>query len=188
MRVKRWLPALVLLLPGCAHLGAGPSEGWERARLWNEAHGYFATYDFERADSVFSLLAREYPESDQGRESLFYLGALHLDPRNPEWDAEVAEGRLREYLAADESNGPIHRRPEAATLAELVHQFTLPMEDRIPDLQAPESRTVVIRSTEVPGTPAELAQLRQQLEARDAEVKQLREELARMRRTLTGGQ
>ena len=96
MRVTRWLPALVLLLPGCAHLGAGPSEGWERARLWDEAHGYFATYDFERADSVFSLIAREHPETDEGRESLFYLGALRVDPRNPEWDAEVSEARLRE--------------------------------------------------------------------------------------------
>ena len=188
MRVTRWLPALVLLLPGCAHLGAGPSEGWERARLWDEAHGYFATYDFERADSVFSLIAREHPETDEGRESLFYLGALRVDPRNPEWDAEVSEARLREYLAADSTNGPVHRRPEATVLAALVNQFTLPMEDRIPDLQAEGNRTVVIRSEEAPGTPAEVAQLRQQLEARDAEVKQLREELDRIRRTLTGGQ
>lgn len=188
MRVTRWLPALVLLLPGCAHLGAGPSEGWERARLWDEAHGYLATYDFERADSVFTLITREYPETDEGRESLFYLGALHVDPRNSEWDAEISEARLREYLAADTESGPVHRRPEATTLVELVNQFNIPMEDRIAELQAPENRTVVIRSEEAPGTPAEVAQLRQQLEARDAEVKQLREELDRIRRTLTGGQ
>ena len=119
MKFPRWLP-VVLILSGCAHLGATPGESWERRHMWDEAHGYFATDDYVRADSLFSLLAREFPETNEGRESLFYLGAMHLDPRNPEWDSEAAEKRLREYLAADGEEGLITGEFDYAELFRLL--------------------------------------------------------------------
>ena len=99
---------------------------------------------FARADSLFTLLAREYPESDAGRESLFYLGALRLDPRNPDWDPQPAEMRLRRYLAADSTpSSRIHRRPEAEILVEVAHQLNLPPDERISGLQ-PEEKVVKV--------------------------------------------
>lgn len=183
------MPALVLLFPACAHLGSGPSEAWDRARMWDEAHGYFATYDFERADSVFTLLSEHHAETDEGRESRFYLGALLIDPRNPEWNAEESAEWLRRYIESDSEEGKIHRGPEAATLVALVNQFNIPVDERIAAFQYEPQTRVVIRSEQTTADePPELELLRQQILAREAEIRQLRDELERIRRTLTGGQ
>lgn len=188
MKWNRSLSAL-LLLSGCAHLGSTPSESWERRRLWDEAHGYFATHDFLRADSVFSAMAEHFPDTNEGRESLFYLGALHLDPRNPEWDPESAEAALKRYLAVDTAGGTIHRRPEGETLFQLAHQLNIPMEERISGLQVePVQTTVVVRAEEAQGTLQENQRLRRELAAAQDSVRGLREELDRIRKTLTGGQ
>lgn len=192
MTWKRWAPAL-FILSSCAHLGAAPSESWQRARLWNEAHGYFATGDFERADSVFSLISVTYPETNEGREALFYLGVLSLDPRNPDWDAAPAEAHLQRYLLADsgvsDTEGMIHRRPEGETLYRLARQFDLPSEERIEPLRSPVGRTTVVVREAKPSTlGAEIEQLRLQVANRDEQIRTLREELDRIRKTLTGGQ
>jgi hypothetical protein len=187
MRWNRSLP-LLLLFSGCAHLGSTPSESWERARLWDEAHGYFATNEFAAADSVFSVMVEVYPDTNEGRESLFYLGALRLDPRNPEWDPVPAEASLEQYLAAETEEGRIHRRPEGETLFQLAHQLNLPMEERIPDMRVEPNRVVILKAEEAEGTVAENERLRRDLAARTEEVRQLREELERIRKTLTGGQ
>ena len=157
--------------------------------MWEEAHGYFATYDFERADSVFTLLSENYPDTDEGRESRFYLGALLIDPRNPQWDAEESAEWLRQYIEADSEGTKIHRAPEASTLAKLVEQFNIPVDERIAAFQYEPQTRVVIRSEQAASEPpAEVDELRQQILARDAEIRQLRDELERIRRTLTGGQ
>lgn len=185
MKFTRWLPAL-LLLSGCAHLGSPPTESWERRALWDEAHAYFATGDFSRADSVFTLMAERYPETNEGRESLFYLGTLQLDPRNPEWDPEAAQERLEQYMAADGEESRIHRRPEGGTLLRLANQLNLPMEQRIEALQVKPQTRVVVRAEVAEGATAEVERLRGELNTREAEIRQLREELDRIRRTLTG--
>lgn len=187
MKWNSFLPIL-LLLSGCAHLGPTPSDALERVRLWDEAHGFFAAQDYASADSVFSLMAERYPDTNEGRESLFYLGAIHLDPRNTEWDPETAEARLQQYLGADTPEGRIHRRPEGETLFQLAHQLNLPMEERIGPLQVEPQTRVVIRAEEAQGTLQENERLRRELAARETEVRQLREELERIRKTLTGGQ
>ena len=151
MKVLRWLPALVLLLPACAHLGSGPSEAWDRARMWEEAHGYFATYDFARADSVFTLLSQEHAETDEGRESRFYLGVLMIDPRNPEWSAEESAEWLQRYIESDSDQRRVHRGPEAATLVALVNQFNIPVDERIAAFQYEPQTRVVIRSEQATG-------------------------------------
>ncbi|HEX6927467.1 MAG TPA: hypothetical protein VF167_18735 [Longimicrobiaceae bacterium] len=187
MTLKRLLPIL-LLFTACAPLGSVPSDSWERRELWDEAHGYFATRDYERADSVFQLLAREYPHTNEGRESLFYLGAIHLDARNPGFDPKPAEEWLERYLAADSEHGRVARRPEGETLHQLAHQLNLPMEERIPALQDKPQTRIVIRAEPVQSSTSEVERLRRELNARETEVKQLKEELDRIRRTLTGGQ
>jgi hypothetical protein len=187
MTWNRGLPIL-LLLSGCAHLGATPSESWERRRLWDEAHGYFATHNFPAADSVFSLMAELYPDTNEGRESLFYLGAIHLDPRNSAWAPDTAEVHLQQYLSADTADAQIHRRPEGETLFQLAHQLNLPMEERISPLQVEPQTRVIIRAEEAQGTLEENQRLRRELADRETQVRQLQEELERIRKTLTGGQ
>lgn len=189
MTCKCLVPAL-FLLSSCAHLGLAPSESRDRGRLWDEAHGYFATSEFERADSVFALIAERYPESNEGRESLFYRGALALDPRNPEFDAEPAEAYLQRYLLADTAGrARIHRRPEGETLYELAHQLNLPPGERIDALAPPTERTTVVVTESVPQTLGQdNERLRRELATREVQIQQLREELERIRKTLTGGQ
>ena len=189
MKWKRWLPAL-LLLSSCAHLRATPGESWQRSRLWDEAHNFFATSAFESADSVFALLAERYPDSNEGREALFYMGVLSLDARNPGFDPKPAEMHLQRYLLID-SGGPaqIHRRPEAETLFELAHQLNLPTDERITALQQPVERTTVVVRERAPQTLGEENErLRRELATRDAEIRRQREELDRIRRLLTEGQ
>lgn len=190
MTLKRFVP-VALLLSGCAHLGPSPSDSYQRARLWDEAHGYLATQNYAQADSVFGLMAERYPETNEGRESLFYQGSLHLDPRNPGWDPEPAEERLQRYLAAETEEGTIHRRPEGEVLFQLAHQLNLPMEQRIGGLQdqtPPQQRIVIVPAEEAAGNQQELQRLRRDLATRENEVRQLREELERIQKTLTGGQ
>lgn len=184
------------VLPACAALGMGGSPADAPAETWAQAHQALAVQDFDRAAAMFQRLVEEHPESQEGREALFYLGAMRLDPRNPAWDPEPAETRLREYLAPDTIAGRrlAHRRPEAETLLHLAHQLNMPAGQRVPGLQ-PEPQVVVeeapprvvVRARESRALAAEVARLRQQLEERDATIQRQRDEIDRIRRTLTRG-
>jgi hypothetical protein len=183
---------LLLFLGACAHLGVRSHDGRTREALWDQAHRALESADFARADSLFSRLSTDYPASDAGRESLFYLGALRLDPRNPDWDPAPAEAGLRHYLDADSGReARIHRRPEAEILVEIAHQLNLPPSQRISGLQPGEKvvkvpqRIVSYKETESQAN--EIADLRQQVAARDAQIKKLQDELDRIRKTLTTG-
>jgi hypothetical protein len=184
---------LLLALSACAHLGhLGPSpDGSDVAdQMWDEAHRALAAGDFISADSLFTRLSVEYPQTDAGRESVFYLGVIRLDPRNPAWDPAPAEQELHRYLDEDSAGvGTIHRRPEAQTLYELAHQLTMPAESRVPGLQ-PETRVVTKRvvapAKESQALADEVADLHRQLDAKDAQIQKLSDELERIRKTLTG--
>lgn len=186
-----WLSCILVLFSACAHLGVGSSGAKQRQEAWSRAHGAFAAGEFARADSIFGWLAREHAQTQEGRESLFYLGALHMDPRNPAWDPEPAEAHLRRYVSMDTvAEVTIHRRPEAQTLLELAHQLNLPPGDRVQGLQ-PQTRiverekVVVTRASTARATTAELERLRRELAAKEDELQKQREELERIRRTLT---
>jgi hypothetical protein len=190
MKRITWLLALVLL-SGCAHLGISDPDGNPRD-LWNQAHQALLVEDFERASTLFARLADEYPMAREGRESRFYLGAIRLDPRNRAWDPAPAERQLRLYLAADSPEDVrVHRRPEAEVLLQLASQLNMPAEQRVPGLQ-PETRVVrvpqrvVVPARESRALAAQVESLRRELEARDAQIRQQREELERIRKTLTG--
>jgi hypothetical protein len=182
---------LLVLLPACAHLGLG-GEQRARSNTWIEAHEAMDAENFPRATSLFRQLTERHPTTTEGRESLFYLGTVHLDPRNPGWDSREAERALSDYLAADSIQpGTVHRRPEGATLLQLARQLNMPATERVPGLQ-PE---VVTREVEVPrvivsaqesrALASEVERLRAQVAERDATIRQQREELERIRRTLT---
>jgi hypothetical protein len=192
--MKRFVQLLAVLLPlgGCAHLGLGGGEAAERADLWTRAQEALAAQEFETAEATFEEIHERFPETLEGRESMFYLGAIRIDPRNPEWDPRPAEVRLADYLSIMDDEGPrIYRYPEARTLHEIARQLNLPPESRVPGLQ-PEERVVTVEErVVVPGQQsrelaAEVADLRRQLAEREARIQQQAEELERIRRTLTG--
>ncbi len=187
----KWSAILLVaaLLGACAHLRGGGSEE-QRRNLWNEAHLAFHAEDFRHSREVFQRLADEFPESNEGREAVFYLGALRLDPRNPQWNPQSAQEFLRQYLALDTTRAVIFRRPEATTLLRLAEQLTAPLPDPAATnpaaaTQPPRATPRVANPEQVRALQAENAELRRQLNERDETIRRLREELERIRRTLT---
>lgn len=190
--MKRLATLLMVLisLPGCAHLMGSQGES-ERASLWVQAQEALWQGNFSAALEGFTFLNETWPESVEGRESLFYIGAIYLDPRNEDWDSKPAEQRFAQYLGMIGDGGPrVYRYPEAQTMHELARQLNLPAESRVAALQ-PEERVVrvqervVVPASESRELTAEVARLREQLAASEAKNQQQQEELERIRRTLT---
>lgn len=189
---------LALFLAACATL-APASGGREGKRLWTAAHLALRDENFRAADSLFSQLATAHPLTEEGREALFFLGEMRMDPRNPGWNSRMAADYLRRYLARGDSapRVEIHRQPEANTLLELANQLNLPAGQRIGALQ-PGTTTVEVRTTApvpqrvVPSEEAaalrtEIERLRGELTERDETIRRLRDELNRIRNTLAPG-
>ncbi len=94
------------------------------------------------------------------------------------------------YLASDTARGRVTRRPEAETLLGLSRQLALPCEQRTASLRCdPQvaarpggSDTVVVRQGS--DNSAEVSRLRREIAERDATIRELREELQRIRNTL----
>jgi hypothetical protein len=185
---------LVSVLAGCAHLRPDPRVE-AREDAWREAHFAFYRGDYPRATAEFEALATAHPETGEGREALFFLAVLSLDPRNPAWNPQPAAERLRRYLQLLDSVAPSRSfpRPEARTLLELADQLNLPPQDRVAGLQAdtrvvqvPTTRVerVVVPAAESRALAAEVERLRREMEARDTVIRRQREELERIRSTL----
>jgi hypothetical protein len=179
------LAALVLLLSvsACQHLPIGPGAA---SALWRSAHHQLAEGDFAGAERDFGRLADEHPETRAGREAVFYLGALRLDPRNSEWDPAPAAERLRRYVEMESGVG-VARAPEARILLELADQLNLPAAERVEGL-APETRVVhervVVPAEQSRALEDEVGRLRRQLAERDDRIRQQNAEIERMRRAL----
>lgn len=184
-----------VLLSGCAVFGPealGPGAA-SREQLWRQGHAAMHADSFRVAMAAFQRLAAEHPRDQQGRESRFYLGTLYLEPANPAFDAALAAQNLELYLAADTAGGRLPRRPEAERLLALSRQLALPCEQRTGDLRCdPDvivrtrtggADTVVVRQAPADQS-AEVARLRREVNERDATIRQLREELQRIRNTL----
>ncbi|MQA91488.1 MAG: hypothetical protein GEU90_14895 [Gemmatimonas sp.] len=190
--MKRFFAILLLVLPtaGCASMGFSGGQSDGRMALWARAQNALAAEEFLVAEGIFEEVIASYPSTLEARESLFYLGSLRLDPRNPDWDPIPAEARLAEYISLMERGAEIFRYPEARTLHELARQLNMPPESRVAGL-APEERVVTVEERlVVPGTQTrelstQVAELQRQLEERDARIQQQQEELDRIRRTLT---
>ncbi|HEX6373795.1 MAG TPA: hypothetical protein VF006_33010 [Longimicrobium sp.] len=183
---------LAALLSACA-VFAPENLGPDAARrdgLWRQGHAAMQRDSFRVAMAAFQRLSAEHPRSDYGREALFYLGTLYLEPSNPAYDAGLATQNLELYLTADTQGGAPTRRPEAETLLGLSRQLALPCEQRTGSLRCdPQvvtrpggSDTVVVRQGS--DQSAEVSRLRRELNERDATIRELREELQRIRNTL----
>jgi hypothetical protein len=183
---------LAVLLSGCAVFGPenlGPDAA-RRDDLWRAGHAAMQRDSFRVAMAAFQRLAVEHPRSDYGRDARFYLGTLYLEPANPAYDAGLAVQNLELYVTSDAREGRLPRRPEAETLLALSRQLALPCEQRTgslrcdPQVIARSDTTVVVRPSGGSDQSAEVARLRRELNERDATIRELREELQRIRNTL----
>ncbi|HEX7240087.1 MAG TPA: hypothetical protein VF263_07470 [Longimicrobiaceae bacterium] len=191
--MKRFHALAVLsfaLLPACASLPLGSGGG--RDDLWVQAQRALLAGSFRTADSAFSRLATEHVGTTEGREAVFFLGAIRIDPRNPGFTSRGASDYLRRYLASPDSgrNGKdLYRKPEAQTLLSLAEQLNLAPAERIASLQGDQSvRTVTVpgptRTVTTEGSQVEVERLRGEVRERDETIRELREELTRIRNTL----
>lgn len=182
--MTRPLAALALAsLCACASLrGADPAVS-ERRTLWTDAHAAYAAGEYARADSLFSRLSAEYPETPEGVESLFFKGLIYLDPGNPGWDPKPAEAALDAYLASTGAEYAVHHHqwPEAGVLRQLARQLNMPPEQRVEGLQ-PETRTEtrvvrVVQASENRQLRAEIDRLKKLVAERDQEIERIRKTL-----------
>ncbi|HEY0020665.1 MAG TPA: hypothetical protein VGC13_30480 [Longimicrobium sp.] len=183
---------LAALLSACSVLAPenlGPDAA-RRDDLWRQGHAAMQRDSFRVAMAAFQRLAAEHPRVQEGREARFYLGTLYLEPTNPAYDAGLATQNLEMYLASDTARGRVTRRPEAETLLGLSRQLALPCEQRAgplrcdPVVVARSDTTVVVRPGGGGDQSAEVARLRREVAARDETIRELREELQRIRNTL----
>lgn len=183
---------LAALLSACAVFAPenlGPDAA-RRDELWRQGHAAMQRDSFRVAMAAFQRLAAEHPRHDYGREARFYLATLYLEPSNASFDAGLAAQNLEMYIASETAGGRVARRPEAETLLAVSRQLALPCPQRTGGLRCdPQvvtrpagSDTVVVRQ----GTDqsAEVARLRREINERDATIRELREELQRIRNTL----
>jgi hypothetical protein len=179
---------LLVLLSACASGGRGGAPGAPgRDLLWRQAHQAMHQDSSRIALAAFQRLAAEHPGTLEGTEARFYLGTLYLDPRN--FDATRAVEHLEMYLAADTMGGRPARRPEAVRLLLLSRNLVLPCEQRTGSLRCEPAvvtrrtpgETVVVRDGD---QSAEVARLRREVAERDGTIRELREELQRIRNTL----
>lgn len=181
--------AAVLLFTACATVGIGGSGG--RRELWEQAHEAMSRDSFRVAEALFARLAREFPRTHEGHEARFYLGVLNLEPRGGV-DLRAADEHLRAYLSGDPQRrlyGYHHR--EAESLLQFTRLMLTPCEQRIPPIGCTTITRVETRPSEpLPAPPqagnqAEVvARLRQQVADRDARIRELENELQRIRNTL----
>lgn len=180
----------LVLLSACGALGRGGGAtpgAPSRDLLWRQAHQAMHQDSSRIALAAFQRLAAEHPGTVEGSEARFYLGTLYLDPRN--FDAQRATEHLEMYLAADTMGGRQARRPEAVRLLSLSRSLVLPCEQRTGALRCEPAvvtrrtpgETVVVRDGD---QSAEVARLRREVAERDGTIRELREELQRIRNTL----
>jgi len=191
------LPITILaatLLSACGVFSSGPTAPGElpsgREALWRTGHEAMRADSFRVAMAAFQRLATDYPRTGEGREARFYLGALYLDPANTAFDPALAAQNLGMFVADDSlRGGRAPRRPEAGGLLVLAQQLAKPCADRAGALKC-EPQIVERPGGPAPsgggdnGSAAEAARLRRELAERDATIRQLREELQRIRNTL----
>ncbi len=179
----------VLLLGACATVRGGTPDSGHRTRLWEQAHAAYAQDSFRVAAAAFQRLANEHPRTSEGHEARFYLGVLSLEPRSSV-DLTIARQQLQTYLAEDTLHTlrGYHER-EAGSLLRLVTELQRPCDTRVGAV-ACDPRVVTRTVTEpAPGgtgdaSAAEAARLRREVAERDQTIRDLREELQRIRNTL----
>ena len=187
--------AVVLLLgvflPACATVQGVTGDGGGRMRLWEQAHEAYSADSFRVAATLFQRLANEHPRTHEGHESRFYIAALSMEPRS-NVDLRQAEQQLALYLADDSLRRfrGYHGR-EGETLLAVVRELQKPCGTRVSAYECVTRTQVVERPGEPVQPPpsggpsaAEVARLRRELAERDNTIRELREELQRIRSSL----
>jgi hypothetical protein len=176
-------------LPACATVNRAVGRGGEhaRAQLWEQAHLAVSGDSVRVAKALFQRLVVEHPRTYEGHESLFYLGVLSLDPRGGV-DIGAARQNLSLYLAEPPGRMRGYHYREAASVYALTTELLKPCGARVAGLPCPVDTRVVVREGETAPPPAdasaELARLRREVAERDARIRELNEELQRIRNTL----
>lgn len=194
LRMRPFAAAFLLLLASaCATVPF--SSGDDRGRLWRQGHEAFYAKDFPAATAAFQRLASEHPRAGEGREARYYLGMLTLDPANPAFDVRAASEHLGIYLSLDSvAPGVLRHRPEAGSLLAFAQELQRVCPDPAGKLRCGGTPPTVIVERPPAGAPptpaptaeaAEIARLRRELNQRDETIRQLREELQRIRNTLS---
>ncbi|MDR0786393.1 MAG: tetratricopeptide repeat protein [Gemmatimonadota bacterium] len=185
-------PAMFVLVAGCATLNSFGKKDHGAEQIWTNGQDALSRIEFEAAETAFTRLVDEYPNTPEGRESLFYLGVLRLDPRNTLFDTRIAEDWFTAYLDRSTRGERVYRFPEAEVFFEIAHELNLPPDSRVAVLQPVErvitiEEQVLVPTEESRELTMRINRLRTQVAERDSTIKAQQDELERIRRTLTGG-
>jgi len=148
---------------------------------------------FNVADSLLVDFARTNPGSTGAVETNYWLALYALDPANPASSLDVATNDLRTYLAA---TGPKQHQAEATSLSRVAGVLSALTREAAAEVERARAAGVAEGAANAHATDVHAAEHTDTTSAAssDAEVKRLRDELAkanaeldRIRKRLTTG-
>ena len=169
-----------MLAAACASLpakpAADPSQAWPRALAAAQSRAGEAKFD--AADSILADFATRFPGTSEALETAYWRSIFRLDPANPRGSVQNAMAALDGYLADPR---PRQHTTEATTIRRLAGQLdglsrmaanavaqakdaTNTAKDAKPE--AADARDAAAKASDTPPTA-------------DAEIKRLKDELAR---------
>ena len=123
-----------------------------------------AEHRYAEADRTLANFAARYPETTEGRETLYWRALFRLDPANREVSPAMAATWLENYLRSDAAVG---HRVEAETLRRLIAA------------RADSSAAQAVAGAAAPANPGAAGASAADLKAKDEEIKKLRDDLAK---------
>jgi hypothetical protein len=195
VRATRLVILGLVAVGGCAALG-GQRHDQDPAVQLHEGVAALASQEYLRARALLEPLVRERPDELVGQQAWLALVAAELDPRNPErrlWVAADLSARLLSRTPAEPWIVPLASTYYLTALElggaeELAAQTGMPPAATAATLPVLERETVPARigrvTAERDQARRQSDQLQQQLTARERELRDARQELERIRRTI----
>ena len=193
---RRWMCAAVaVFISGCGSFNAvtapSPERAW--ASTLSAAQSFVAAKEFDSADSTLSSFAAMYPGTPPALETLYYRALFKMDPSNPHVSLTAAMASLDGYLA---DQRPRQHAVDAATLRRVAGQLdglnrlassaiaqakdaTNTAKDA--KAQAADARDAAAKAageTQAPTADAEVKRLKDELAKANAELDRIRKRLA----------
>jgi len=191
----RTLSAATLVLGGTACVSVHAPSFMEPApkREWpttlSMAQFRVSEGKFDLADSALAQFAMRYPKSREALESIYWRALVRMDPSNPHGSVSDAMASLDTYLA--DGRSPDHMREAAAlrrvalqldTLNKLVATAAaIPKDGHLAAANARPQPTIDLAKPIVDPAPyadAEIKRLRDELAKANAELERIRKRLA----------
>lgn len=174
------LGLMTVLTAACASLQAKPST--DPAQVWPSAlaaaQGRVSDAKFDAADSILADFATRFPGTSEALETAYWRSIFRLDPANPHGSVANAMAALDGYLADPR---PRQHAIEAATIRRLAGQL-----DGLNRLTANAVAQAKDATSTTKDAKAEAADARDAAAkasdtppSADAEIKRLKEELAK---------